>query len=54
MGAGVGEAEVSATSDRAREAMMVGGCIICVLVRMGEFEGLDERSLWILDVAETD
>lgn len=48
----MGEAEVRATSDRAKDAMMVGGCMICVLVGMGEFKGLDGRRLWIMDRVE--
>lgn len=52
VGAGVGEAEVRATSDRAKETMMVGGCMICILVGMGELEGLDWRRLWIMDRIE--
>ena len=46
--AGLGEAEVRAIRDRATEAMMVGGCMACFPVRMGEFE-LGGRRLWIMD-----
>lgn len=49
MGAGVGEAELRAIRDRAKEAMMVGGCMIWFSCQEGEIEGLDGRRLWIMD-----
>lgn len=48
----MGEAEVRASSDTTKEATMVGGCMICDLVGMGEIAGLDVRRLWIMDRVE--
>lgn len=46
----MGEAEVRVIRERAKEAMMVGGCMICFPLGVEELEGLDGRRLWIMDV----